>query len=132
MDVVLDTSALVAVLVDAPEKEALVALTPGASILAPSSVHWEIGNAFSAMLRRRRLTMKQVQAALSSYEQIPIRYVDVDLQKALELAGRLGVYAYDAYVLACAESMRSPLITLDGGMIAAGKKMGLTILEVNR
>lgn len=130
MEMVVDTSVLVAVLVGAPERQALIDATSGASLLAPSSVHWEIGNALSAMLKRKRLTTKQAAEALSSYEAISIRYVDVDLGEALEFTDRLGVYAYDGYVLACARSRRAPLITLDRSMVAAAKKSGLTILEV--
>jgi hypothetical protein len=56
MDIVVDTSALIAVIANEPEKPTLVELTSGADLIAPGSVHFEIGNAFSAMLRRRRIT----------------------------------------------------------------------------
>ena len=59
MDIVIDTSAIIAVIANEPEKEALVELTTGADLIAPRSVHWEIGNAFSAMLRRERIKVEQ-------------------------------------------------------------------------
>jgi predicted nucleic acid-binding protein len=132
MDMVVDTSVLVAVLVEAPERERLIALTTGANLLAPESVHWEIGNAFSAMLKRKRLTMNQVSVALSSYQRIPIRFVDVDLRDALQFTEQFGVYAYDGYVLACARRHHAPLVSLDRGMLASAKGAGIAILEVKR
>jgi predicted nucleic acid-binding protein len=132
MDLAVDTSVFVAVLLEAPEREELIALTTGANLLAPESVHWEIGNAFSAMLKRKRLTMNQVAAALSSYQRIPIRYVDVDLREALRFTEEFNVYAYDGYVLACARRHHAPLVSLDRGMLAAAKRAGIAILEVKR
>jgi len=52
MDIVVDTSVLIAVIANEPEKDRLIRQTTGADLLAPPSCHWEIGNAFSAMLRR--------------------------------------------------------------------------------
>ncbi len=70
-------------------------------------MHWEVGNAFSALLKRRRLKLAEVQAAMTAYAQIPIRFVDVELAAALELADRFGLYAYDAYLMACARRQRA-------------------------
>jgi uncharacterized protein with PIN domain len=44
-EIVIDTSAIVAVITDAQEKGALIRLTQDAALIAPPSVHWEIGNA---------------------------------------------------------------------------------------
>src|SRR5438067_947957 len=102
MVVVIDTSALVAVLASEPERPAIVSATADAELVAPGSVHWEVGNAMSAMLKRGRATSSQVQRALAAYAAIPIRFVEVDLALALEIAAEHGLYAYDAYVLTCA------------------------------
>jgi predicted nucleic acid-binding protein len=51
----------------------------------------------------RRLTLAQAQAALRLYQRIPVRLVEVSFAQALALAARLNIYAYDAYMLACAE-----------------------------
>jgi predicted nucleic acid-binding protein len=50
MEFVVDTSVIIAVIVNEPSKPALIRATQGVDLLAPSSVHWEIANAFSAML----------------------------------------------------------------------------------
>lgn len=131
MAVVIDTSAVIAVIVNEPEKSALVRKTSGADLLAPTSLHWEVGNAFSAMLKRKRATATQIQHALEIYQRIPIRLIDVDLAEALGLADQLGIYAYDAYVLTCALNQNGTLLSLDGGLIHAAKQVGVAVLEVD-
>jgi hypothetical protein len=66
--------------------------------VAPASVHWEVGNALSALLKRRLASRQDVLDAAAAYEEIPLRFVDVDLGDALELSADLGLYAYDAYL----------------------------------
>ena len=58
------------------------------------------------------------------------RFVDIDLVQSLELAQRLNLYVYDAYVLACALSARSPLLTLDRKLAVAASSVGVRVLEV--
>ena len=107
MPCVIDTSAILAVLLSEPERAALIRATKGAELVAPASVHWEIGNALSAALRRRRLTLAQAQQALTAYAAIAIRFVDVDLALSVDLADEHGMYAYDAYLLTCAQIGRA-------------------------
>ena len=82
MPCVIDTSAIIAVLLSEPERAALIRATKGAELVAPASVHWEIGNALSAALKRRRLTLAQAQQALTAYAAIAIRFVDVSRKVA--------------------------------------------------
>jgi uncharacterized protein with PIN domain len=42
MDLVVDTSAIIAVVANEPEKAALVANTRGANLFTPRALHWEI------------------------------------------------------------------------------------------
>ena len=130
LEIVIDTSALIAVLTGEPTRDQLIARTQGAELLAPGSVHWEIGNAFSALVKRRRLKLPEVQAALAAYGQIPIRFVEVEPGAAVELADRFGLYAYDAYLIACARRQRAPLLTLDTRLGRAAREAGVEILEV--
>jgi uncharacterized protein with PIN domain len=46
MDIVIDTSVLIAVILNEPEKAELVKLTAGHTLVGPESIRWEIGNAF--------------------------------------------------------------------------------------
>lgn len=130
MEIVIDASVLIAVITNEDEKEKLVALTNEAELLAPLSVHWEIGNAFSSMLKRKRITVAEALQAIEIYLQIPVRFVEVELTESLELAGELGLYAYDAYLLRCAAKYRLPLLTLDVRLIQAAKEKKIQVLEV--
>ena len=130
MDIVIDTSAIIAVITNEPTKPELIKMTGGAQLFAPHSVHWEIGNAFSAMLKRNRITLAEAHQAMAYYQLIPIRFIDIDLKQALELAKRLNMYAYDAYLIACAQKKKYALLTLDRGLKHAAKRVGITVLEV--
>ena len=132
MDMVIDASAIIAVIANEPEKETLVELTTGADLIAPRSVHWEIGNAFSAMLRRETIKVEQAIQAVKPYQQIPIRFVDVELEETLKIANALGIYAYHAYLIRCALKYRSPLISLDQNLVNAAKEMKVKVIEVRK
>lgn len=81
------------------------------------------------MLKRNRITISQAQACIALYQQIPIKFIDVNLHQTLELVEQLRIYAYDAYLIQCALQTQTPLLTLDTGLIQAAKAMNLTILE---
>ena len=102
----------------------------GANVVAPASVHWEVGNAFSAMFKRNRISLAQSIEAINNYKQMKLRFVDIDLNEALEISHRLGLYAYDAYVLACALKLRSPLLTLDTRLAYVTPAAGIRALGV--
>jgi predicted nucleic acid-binding protein len=130
MEIVIDTSAILAVIAEQPEKADLIRLTCGAILVAPASVHWEIGNAMSAMFKRRTIGIKDALQLLEAYAAIPIRMAEVGLKQAVELSAKLNIYAYDAYILACAINERAPLLTLDGGLRERARELKLDVLEV--
>ena len=128
MNITIDTSVLLAVCTNEPSKSKLIRLTVGHHLLVPASVHWEMGNALSAMLKRGRITGEQAQACIFAYQQIPLTKIEVDLAVAVQLADRFQMYAYDAYLLACALSQRTPLLTLDRALMAIAKQINIEVL----
>jgi predicted nucleic acid-binding protein len=130
MDVVVDTSVIVAVIAHAPQRGALIELTRGTDLLAPASVHWEIGNAFSAMSKRSRIELDQALQAVAAYRQIPIRYVDVELEDTLAIAARYAIYAYDGYLIRCGLKFSAPLLSLDRGLLQVAEQAGVHTIEV--
>ncbi len=129
--VTVDTSVLVAVIVNEAEKSKLIKITVGMDLVAPASVHWEIGNALAAMLKRNRITGNQIGAILEIYNRIPVRYVEVSLKDALRIAAAFDIYAYDAYIIACAREYRTGLISLDKALCQKARDAGINILEVS-
>jgi predicted nucleic acid-binding protein len=130
MNLVVDTSVLIAVMASEPERVRIVQLTQGADLLAPASVHWEVGNALAAMLKRKRIDADQLRPLIRAYEKIPIRFIDVDMEGSLEIAASHDLYAYDAYVIACARENRCKVISLDKGLLHAARSAGVGLLEV--
>jgi predicted nucleic acid-binding protein len=130
MEIVVDTTVVIAVIANEAQKPRLVEMTQGAELVSLGSLPWEIGNAFSAMFKQNRISSEQALAAVQEYQRIPIRIVDVSLERAVELSSQLGIYAYDAYMIVWAEQTGSPLLTLDRRLILAAAKVGVESLEV--
>jgi predicted nucleic acid-binding protein len=130
LEILIDTSALIAVISEQAEKAEMIRLTRGATLIAPPSVHWEVGNALSAMFKRRAIELPAAIKALTAYATIPIRLIDIDLVQALRLSQQLNVYAYDAYILACAVNQHAPMLTLDRGLREKARDLKLDVLEV--
>ncbi len=130
MDIVIDTSALLAVIVGEPERDRIIANTSGHTLIGPGAIPWEVGNAFSAMMKQHRLSLDDTQEGLRVFHSVPIRYVKVDMANTLSLARRESMYAYDAYFLDCASRHVAPLLTLDRRLMRAAQNIGIHLLEV--
>jgi predicted nucleic acid-binding protein len=131
VNIVIDTSVLIAVLTGESEKQKLINLTKGADLLAPASVHWEVGNALAAMLKRKKITFNQIPVVLQAYGRIPLRFMDIDLAESLQIAAEYDLYAYDAYIITCARESRCSLISLDKALCKAAFKAQVNVLEVS-
>ena len=130
MEIVIDTSALISVIVGEPERKKIIEITAGNTLIGPGSIPWEIGNAFSAMFKQKRLTLVEAEKGLSIFKGISIRYIDSDFVKVLKLSKQANIYAYDAYFLECAIRHKAPLLTLDRKLIASAQNLNVKILEV--
>ncbi|NNF97757.1 MAG: type II toxin-antitoxin system VapC family toxin [Desulfobacteraceae bacterium] len=130
MDLVVDTSALIAVIVGEPERKKIIDFTSGNSLIGPGSIPWEIGNAFSAMFKQDRITLKEAQKGISIFNSIPLRYVEIDFSNVLKLSKEINIYAYDAYFLDCAVRHKAPFLTLDKRLKNAAKSINIGILEI--
>lgn len=130
MDVTVDASVVMAVILNEPTKAALLLLTKGVELISAPSLPWEVGNALTALFKRGRIDLTQAQAALASYEAIPIRLPDIEVAAAVELAERHNVYAYDAYLVECAKRYQTPLLSLDRRQCEVARDEGVEILEV--
>ena len=130
MDIVIDTSALIAVIVNEPERNKVVELTSGNILIGPGSIQWEIGNAFSSMFKESRITLEDAEKGLLIFSNIPIRYVKIDFVKTLKLSKDNNIYAYDAYFLECALRYKAPILTLDKKLKLKAKKLNIETLEV--
>ena len=127
---VIDTSALLAVLLNEPARPALISATDGYALVAAPTLPWETGNALVAAVRRKRMTAAHLGQAWASYQAVPVRLAHIDAGRALDLALQVGLYAYDGYVLETARAERLPLLTLDLRLARAAQHLGLKVKEV--
>ena len=130
MDIVIDTSALIAVIVGEPEREKIIEFTNGNTLIGPGSIPWEIGNAFSAMFKQDKLTFDEAKKGFAIFVNIPLRYAEPDFVNALKISKQTKMYAYDAYFLDCAIRHKAPLLTLDRRLLAAAKQINVSTMEV--
>jgi len=129
MNIISDTNIFLAVVLDEPEKQHIIQLTSQADAIAPEILPYEIGNALSAMIKRKQLTKDEALEALITANKIPVRLVNIDIQAALKLAIKFNIYAYDAYFLQCAKSLSFPLLTLDKKMKHVASELNIKVME---
>ncbi len=132
MYITIDTSALIAVIGNEASKQSIVDLAADCSLFAPASVHWEIGNAFSSLFKSQKLDIQLAQQALAAYSDIPIKFIDVPLDTALKISKTQNIYAYDAYLIQCAQQTSTSLLTLDKGLKSAARRVGVNVLELKQ
>jgi predicted nucleic acid-binding protein len=130
MRILVDASAILSVLLNEATKEKIVAKTKDATLIAPASIHWEIGNAVSSLLKRKKISGAEGVQVVEEYLKIPIQYVEVDLKEAVSVAGKHSLYAYDAYMIVGAKQYRIPLLSLDSGLNDVAKKEKVKLVEV--
>ena len=130
MKIIADTNTFLAVTLHEPERDNIIKLTLGYDLIAPDILPFEIGNALSAMLKRRRLNPDELLSVWDATQQIPVDLRSVNIRDALKIASQFNIYAYDAYFLVCAISLRCPLITLDRRMIEVAQSLGIQVMEV--
>ncbi len=129
MDIISDTNIFLAVALDEPEKDNIIQLTSESDAIAPEILPYEIGNALTAMVKRKQLTHDEALSAFDAASSIPVRLVSVDIKKALKLALDYNIYAYDAYFLQCAIYLSIPLITLDKRMKKIAYDLNIEVME---
>jgi len=121
MKVLLDASAIMAVILNEPNRKTVITLTKNASLLSPEVISFEIGNALINLFKKQKITEEELLSAYRNYTAIPIERIKVDIEKALKIACKYKIYAYDAYYLEIAIRLKLPLITFDALM----RKVGL-------
>ena len=129
MRIVADTNTFIAVALNEPEKDMIIRLTEGHDIVAPEVLLFEIGNALTAMMKRNALEANEIVSAWDIIQHIPVELRRIEIRTALNIAIQYNMYAYDAYFLECALSLRSPLLTLDRQMKRIAQRIGIQVME---
>jgi predicted nucleic acid-binding protein len=129
--ILLDSSAIIATIVDEPEGDIVSKLTQDKIIASPYIVQIEFVNALTRMMRKRTIDREGMITALQTFKKLPLKFIDVNFENVIEISWKYKIYAYDACYLEVAQRMNLPLLTFDVGMGEVGKDMKLTILGGN-
>ena len=129
MDVLLDASAIMAVILNEPSREEVISLTENAILLSPEIISHEIGNALINLFKRRKIIEAELMEAYKKFLVIPIRSIKVDVEKALRIAIKYNICAYDSYYLEIATRLKTPLISFDISMKKIALDLNINILS---
>ena len=129
MKLVIDANIVIAVVLGEPEKNWALDVTRGGEAIGPRSLPFEIGNALSRLVKRRRLRSENIDSAWAEAAKFDVALIDIDMQAALRLAANHDLYAYDGYMLQCALETRATLVTLDQPLSGVARKIGLQVME---
>lgn len=130
MKIVIDTSCIIAVLLNEGSRKSIIDTTIGLQLMSPDIMPAEFGNALSSMFKKKRIRLEHAQSAMDKFQSLPISFKPINVTRALEIAYEFQIYAYDAYFLDLCQRHSVPLLTLDAAMMDTAKKMNLKIIEL--
>ena len=129
MEILLDASAIMAVIADEPESGLVIEYTKDAVIVSPNVVAFEIANAVTKMIKKKIIdSQEKMIRIIEIFETIPLKLVTVDISETLKIAWKYKIYAYDAFYLETAVRLNLPLLTFDSGMRRIGNELGIPIV----
>jgi predicted nucleic acid-binding protein len=123
MILVVDASALAAVLFGEPEGVEMAAYLRDETLVAPSLIDYELANIGLKKIRRDAQREAQISGVLRGAKRLKMERVAVPPEEALELASRTGLTAYDASYLWVALSKDAELVTLDNRLARANEAL---------
>lgn len=113
MILVVDASAVGAMLFEEPEAETIRAHIRGETVLAPQLIDYELANICWKRVRRQPDTQGETMAMLSTLAFVTMTRLTVPPAEVAALAIRTGLSAYDASYLWLAIARDAELVTLD-------------------
>jgi predicted nucleic acid-binding protein len=113
MAVVVDASAIGAIMFEEPEGATLAAHLDGQTLLAPTLIDLELSNLVVKKARKSPDQILPIFLSLQAALALPISRIAVPGAEAFALAAETGLTAYDASYLWLARSRDAELVTLD-------------------
>ena len=123
MTVVVDASALAAILFGESEGPEMARYLEDETLVAPALIDFELANIGLNKLRRAPDRMAKIITALEHAESLNIERVAVPLTEVVTLAAETGLTAYDAAYLWVAISRDSELVTLDNRLAHVNQQL---------
>ncbi|MDR0331030.1 MAG: type II toxin-antitoxin system VapC family toxin [Chitinispirillales bacterium] len=113
MEILIDACAIMTVIVKEPERDLVIRLTQNAVMVSPIMMPYEIANALTKMMKKKIIEKERTIKAFNYFKTIPIKTIEIDIEKALEIAWGFKIYAYDACYLEAAKRLKLPLKNVD-------------------
>ena len=126
MDIIIDSSCIMAVLLDEEKSVVVKRATKGANLISAACLPYEVANSLTSSVKRHRITAELALNIYKEFLKIPVRLIEPDISKAIKIATEEKNYAYDALYIACALDMGAVLYSLDYDMIEIAKRRGVT------
>ncbi len=120
---VVDASAVAALIFAEPGAEAVAERLRGGDLAAPALLPYEVANVAAAKLRRRLVREAHAEAAIALFGRLEVTLYQVAAPELFRVAGRTGLTAYDASYLSVARALRADLVTLDVKLERAFRRM---------
>ena len=118
---VVDASAVLSVLLDAPEAADVAPRLDSHELFAPVLIVFEVVNVRWKKARLYPQKRNALRDALFEFRRMDIDLRDIDPEEVFDLAVRHKLTGYDASYLWLARELNAELVTLDKELIAAAK-----------
>jgi predicted nucleic acid-binding protein len=115
--VVVDASALGALIFGEPEAEEVAGRLTDVRMIAPALLWFEVANICVKKTRAHPEMREKILDAFDMGGNLPIEIVEIDHNEAIALAMKTGLTAYDASYLWLAQEAGAQLVTLDGMLL---------------
>jgi len=123
--VVVDASAVAALVFGEPDAEAVAARLAGRPLIAPTLLRYEMVSVYLKKLRRYAAERSALSEMLRAYSQLEIQEVQPDTEEVARIAEETGLTAYDAAYLWLGQLIRAPVVTLDQRLAEVARGLGL-------
>lgn len=123
MAVVVDTSALAALVFAETGFESVARQLEGQVMHAPTLIDYELASVALKKLRRVPANAAAVLAALETARQVPLARIQPDMVQVVALAVATNLTPYDASYLWVAKTLGLKLVTLDRALAEAARRL---------
>jgi predicted nucleic acid-binding protein len=123
MHVVVDASAIAAVVFEEPESESVRMHLEHDTLIAPYLIDYELMNVALVKIRRRLANELLVRTMLSTLPRLGITRIQIPADEVVALALQTGLSAYDASYLWLAHQQDIELVTLDRELSRADRAL---------
>ena len=120
---VVDASALGALLFGEPQADEVARKPSGASLAAPAILWFEIASICLKKIRAHPRSADKLLAAMRYIDRLPLRPVEVDHAKIVDMARKRKLTTYDASYLWLAVESGTKLVTLDKKLARSARSL---------